>query len=71
MFNKSLSIDLIEPIVYLHGPKDKHTVNILRGIIKLKLKKSIHMDSITIQFIGISKTLWPEGKKHKKPIAEF
>ncbi|CAO3652280.1 unnamed protein product [Cunninghamella echinulata] len=64
MFNKSLSIDLIEPIVYLHGPKDKHRVNILRGIIKLKLKKSIHMDSITIQFIGISKTLWPEASQH-------
>ncbi|KAI8342402.1 hypothetical protein BC941DRAFT_139667 [Chlamydoabsidia padenii] len=64
LFCKSLSIDLVEPVVYLHGAKDKHNINILRGVIRLQLKRSLHMDSVTIQFIGISKTLWPEASEH-------
>ncbi|CAO3593256.1 unnamed protein product [Absidia cylindrospora] len=64
LFHKSLSIDLIEPIVYLHGPKDKHSINILRGVVHLQLKRPIPMDSLTIQFVGTSKTLWPEALHH-------
>ncbi|SAM02729.1 hypothetical protein [Absidia glauca] len=64
LFCKSLSIDLVEPVVYLHGAKDKHNINILRGIIRLQLKRPIHMESVTIQFVGISKTLWPEASEH-------
>lgn len=62
LFHKSLSIDLIEPIVYLHGPKDKHSINILRGVVHLQLKRPIPMQSLTINFLGTSKTLWPEGR---------
>ncbi|KAI8340885.1 hypothetical protein BC941DRAFT_511184 [Chlamydoabsidia padenii] len=60
---KSLSIELIEPVVYLGGVKDKQTITILRGVIHLQLKRSIHMKSATIQFIGSSKTCWPEASK--------
>lgn len=62
MFRKSVSIDLVEPIVCLRGqPKDKQTINILRGAVRLQLSHSILIHTITIQFVGISKTLWPEG----------
>lgn len=62
MFRKSLSIELIEPVVCLRGsPKDKDMMNMLRGVIKLKLSSAYMIHSIFVQFIGISKTLWPEG----------
>jgi hypothetical protein len=62
MFRKSVSIDLVEPVICLRGkPKDKQTLNILRGAIRLELSHSAIVHSITIQFIGTSKTLWPEG----------
>lgn len=62
MFRKSVSIDLVEPVVCLRGqPKDKQTINILRGAIRLNLSHSAIVYGITIQFVGISKTLWPEG----------
>ncbi|GAN10737.1 hypothetical protein MAM1_0395d10284 [Mucor ambiguus] len=62
MFRKSVSIDLVEPIVCLRGePKDKQTINILRGAVRLQLSHSILIHTITIQFVGVSKTLWPEG----------
>ncbi|ORZ09541.1 hypothetical protein BCR42DRAFT_423621 [Absidia repens] len=64
LFCKPLSIDLVEPVVYLHGTKDKHGINILRGIIRLQLKRPIHMESVTLRFVGISKTLWPEASEH-------
>ncbi|KAI8064688.1 hypothetical protein BC940DRAFT_320886 [Gongronella butleri] len=64
LFCKSLSIDLIEPVVYLHGPKDKHTTNILRGIIRFRCKRTMYIDSVTLKFIGVSKTLWPEASQH-------
>jgi hypothetical protein len=53
-------------------PKDKQTINILRGVIRLQLSHSAIVHGMTIQFTGISKTLWPEGnylknkKRHKK-----
>ncbi|KAL9540762.1 hypothetical protein MBANPS3_009508 [Mucor bainieri] len=65
MFRKSVSIDLVEPIVCLRGqPKDKQTINILRGAVRLQLSHSILIHTITIQFVGVSKTLWPEASQH-------
>ncbi|KAG2201538.1 hypothetical protein INT47_007415 [Mucor saturninus] len=65
MFRKSVSIDLVEPVVCLRGqPKDKQTINILRGAIRLGLSHSSIVHSITVQFIGTSKTLWPEASQH-------
>ncbi|CEP16311.1 hypothetical protein [Parasitella parasitica] len=65
MFRKSVSIDLVEPIVCLRGqPKDKQTINILRGAVRLQLSHSIMIHTITIQFVGVSKTLWPEASQH-------
>lgn len=62
MFRKSLSIELVEPVVCLRGnPKDRNIMNILRGVVKLKLSSMYMIHSITVQFIGVSKTLWPEG----------
>jgi hypothetical protein len=62
MFRKSVWIDLVEPVVCLRGqPKDKQTINILRGVVRLQLSHSAIVHSVVIQFIGISKTLWPEG----------
>lgn len=62
MFRKSVSIDLVEPVVCLRGqPKDKQTINILRGAIRLQLSHTAIVHSITVQFTGISKTLWPEN----------
>lgn len=67
MFRKSVSIDLVEPVVCLRGqPKDKQTINILRGAVRLQLTHACIVHSITIQFIGVSKTLWPEGKTERK-----
>lgn len=61
MFRKTLSIDLVERAIYLRGkPKDKQ-INILRGAVRLYLPRSTIIQSISIQFVGISKTLWPEG----------
>jgi hypothetical protein len=63
MFRKSVWIDLVEPVVCLRGqPNDKQTINILRGVVRLQLSHSAIVHSVMIQFIGISKTLWPEGK---------
>ncbi|KAI8145204.1 hypothetical protein BJV82DRAFT_667104 [Fennellomyces sp. T-0311] len=63
MFRKSLSIELVEPVVYLRGhPKDKHTINILRGLIRLQLSHPAIIHAVTIQFIGTAKTLWPEAQ---------
>ncbi|KAI9271146.1 hypothetical protein EDC94DRAFT_597317 [Helicostylum pulchrum] len=65
MFRKSVSIDLVEPVVCLRGqPKDKQTINILRGAVRLHLTHACIVHSITIQFIGVSKTLWPEASQH-------
>ena len=65
MFRKSLSIQLVEPVVYLRGhPKDKHTINILRGLIRLQLSHPAIIQSVTIQFVGTAKTLWPEGNTY-------
>ncbi|KAI9492496.1 hypothetical protein BDB00DRAFT_828481 [Zychaea mexicana] len=65
MFRKSLTIELVEPVVYLRGhPKDKHTINILRGLIRLQLSHPAIIQSVTIQFIGTAKTLWPEASHH-------
>ncbi|CDS12611.1 hypothetical protein LRAMOSA04797 [Lichtheimia ramosa] len=65
MFRKSLSIQLVEPVVYLRGhPKDKHTINILRGLIRLQLSHPALIQSVTIQFVGTAKTLWPEASQH-------
>ncbi|KAI8639594.1 hypothetical protein BD408DRAFT_421204 [Parasitella parasitica] len=65
MFRKSVSIDLVEPIVCLRGqPKDKQTINILRGAVRLQLSHSVMIHTITIQFVGVSKTLWPEASQH-------
>ncbi|KAF7722034.1 hypothetical protein EC973_003756 [Apophysomyces ossiformis] len=65
MIRNSLSIDLVEPVVYLRGhPKDKHTPNLLRGIIRIGLVHPVHIESVTIQFIGTAKTLWPEASQH-------
>ncbi|KAI9315937.1 hypothetical protein BX666DRAFT_1952978 [Dichotomocladium elegans] len=65
MFRKSLSIELVEPMVYLRGhPKDKHTINILRGLIRFKLSYSTIIQAVTIQFVGTVKTLWPEAAQH-------
>ncbi|KAL7317825.1 hypothetical protein PS15m_004130 [Mucor circinelloides] len=65
MFRKSVSIDLVEPIICLRGqPKDKQTINILRGAVRLQLSHSILIHTITIQFVGVSKTLWPEASQH-------
>ncbi|CAO3614816.1 unnamed protein product [Mucor fragilis] len=65
MFRKSVSIDLVEPIVCLRGqPKDKQTINIIRGAVRLQLSHSILIHTITIQFVGVSKTLWPEASQH-------
>ncbi|KAI9247154.1 hypothetical protein BDA99DRAFT_576385 [Phascolomyces articulosus] len=65
MFRKSLNIELVEPVVYLRGhPKDKHTINILRSLIRLQLSHPAIIQSVTIQFIGTAKTLWPEASQH-------
>lgn len=62
MFRKSVSIDLVEPVICLRGqPKDKQTINILRGAIRLELSHSAIVHSVTIKFVGTCKTLWPEG----------
>lgn len=70
MFRKSLSIQLVEPVVYLRGhPKDKHTINILRGLIRLQLSHPALIQSVTIQFVGTAKTLWPEGNTYNNTAA--
>ncbi|KAI8969145.1 hypothetical protein BDF20DRAFT_147129 [Mycotypha africana] len=62
MFRKSVSIDLVEPTVCLRGdPKDKHAINILRGVVRLRLPHSLVVHDIVVQFVGVSKTLWPEA----------
>ena len=69
MFRKSVSIDLVEPVVCLRGePKDKQIINILRGVIRLQLSRPALVHEISLQFIGVSKTLWPEDltKSNKK-----
>lgn len=67
MFRQSVSIDLVEPMVCLRGqPNDKQTVNIIRGAIRLQLSHAAIVHSITVQFTGTSKTLWPECNNNKK-----
>lgn len=62
MFRKSLSVELVEPVVYLRGhAKDRQTINILRGVVRLQLSHPVLVHSVTVQFIGTAKTLWPEG----------
>ncbi|ORY98488.1 hypothetical protein BCR43DRAFT_487611 [Syncephalastrum racemosum] len=63
MFRKSLSVELVEPVVYLRGhAKDRQTINILRGVVRLQLSHPVLVHSVTVQFVGTAKTLWPEDK---------
>lgn len=64
MFRKSLSIELIEPVVHLRGhPKDQSTINILRGLIRLQVSHPVLVHTVTVQFVGTAKTHWPEGAR--------
>ncbi|KAI9027484.1 hypothetical protein CLU79DRAFT_811675 [Phycomyces nitens] len=62
--NRQLSIALAEPVVILRGnPRDPVT-NVLRGEVELVLTKPTPVSTITIQFVGQSRMLWPEGSRH-------
>jgi hypothetical protein len=68
MFRKSISIELIEPVVYIRGTVD-HTVqynNIIRGYVVLHSSGTTAIHAIKLNLIGVAKTIWPEGKKIKK-----
>ncbi|KAJ2960584.1 hypothetical protein NQZ79_g3996 [Umbelopsis isabellina] len=63
MFKKSVSIQLIEPVVYIRGTTD-HTVqynNIIRGYVVLQSTGTTAIQAVKLNLIGIAKTIWPEG----------
>ncbi|KAI8364719.1 uncharacterized protein BYT42DRAFT_608940 [Radiomyces spectabilis] len=60
MFHKTVSIELLEPVVYLRDAKDRRSVNLLHGHIKLYLRHPLTVQAITLRFVGSSKTIWPE-----------
>jgi hypothetical protein len=65
--NNSLSISLIDPIVFLRGvdfSSGRHEnapPSILRGLLTLRLTKPTRISSIRVELIGHSVTTWSEG----------
>ena len=67
----SLSISLAEPVLFLIGGFDSHEPQaerptMLRGTLMVKLSKPSKIKAISLQFVGKSRTEWPEGIPPKK-----
>ncbi|BFZ57778.1 hypothetical protein PYCC9005_004832 [Savitreella phatthalungensis] len=67
----SLSISLAEPVLFLTGGFDTHEPpterpTMLRGTLMVKLNKPSKIKAISLQFVGKSRTEWPEGIPPKK-----
>lgn len=65
MFRKSVSIQLIEPVVYIRGGVNNAVQynNVIRGYIVLHNSRATTIQDIRLRLIGIAKTIWPEGMK--------
>lgn len=55
-----IAIDLVEPVVYLRGLQDQATHTTIRGAVKLNLKDSATIRSISVRLLGNSRTTWDE-----------
>jgi hypothetical protein len=64
MFQKAISIQLIEPVVYIRGKSSTNAIqynNIIRGFIVVHSSRLTVIQDIRLRLIGVAKTLWPEG----------
>ncbi len=70
----TLTIELAEPNLYLEGfnyqHRTEHQSAVLRGVLHLHVKQKATLRELSLQFEGISETVWPESwrlrhlKKH-------
>ncbi|CAM0136527.1 hypothetical protein VKS41_003329 [Umbelopsis sp. WA50703] len=55
-----IAIDLVEPVVYLRGLQEEATHTTIRGAVKVNLKDSAVIRSISLRLLGNSLTTWDE-----------
>jgi hypothetical protein len=63
MFQKSISIQLVEPVVYIRGGNTNVVQynNIIRGFVVVHSSRLTVIQDIRLRLVGVAKTLWPEG----------
>ncbi|KAH8553391.1 hypothetical protein BGW37DRAFT_555463 [Umbelopsis sp. PMI_123] len=63
MFQKAISIQLVEPVIYIRGGNANviQYNNIIRGFVVVHSSRLTVIQDIRLQLIGVAKTLWPEG----------
>ena len=61
----TLSLELAEPILYMEGFEYPHTnvhrSAVLRGFMRLNVIKKTDMSEVSLDFRGVSQTVWPEA----------
>jgi Arrestin (or S-antigen), C-terminal domain/Arrestin (or S-antigen), N-terminal domain len=72
----SVTVKLAEPNLYLEGydfqHRSVHRSAVLRGLLRLHVKSKVVLDRLSLNFEGISETVWPESwrlrhlKKHTR-----
>ena len=58
-----LTINLTEPAVFI--PTYTHKSAVLRGSCELKIKETLMVKKLTVNFSGVSHVHWPHGKESK------
>lgn len=58
--SKSLSIQLLEPIVFIGS--NLETSPVIRGTVNVNFQKSHILEKLQIDFNGLMKTEWKQGK---------
>jgi hypothetical protein len=57
------AIDLESDSIYLHGSSEESAGTQVRGCVQLSFKETTRVKSISLQFTGLLKMNWQEGKK--------
>ncbi|KAI9478542.1 MAG: hypothetical protein EXX96DRAFT_484208 [Benjaminiella poitrasii] len=58
---KQLTIELAEPVIILRGTHNDKITHVFQGEVDLVVTKPTSISQVSIQFIGKSHSLWPEG----------
>jgi hypothetical protein len=61
-----LAIRLENDTLYLHGTPEESAGTEIRGCLELSFKENTRVKSIHLEFTGLLKLNWEEGKQDKK-----